>query len=127
LAIADFPAPNRPYNTAILPTDDGRLFVYLYPGQTKENVFPLGGDVRYTVSADGRTILEKRKLHNALVDNEIRSSQRAGYHTHDVTDLPEDTDVLYVLDRKPSMPEFVGTSKQLFAIDKEGNIEAGKK
>jgi hypothetical protein len=126
-ATADFPRPNRRYNMAVLPASDGNLYVYLYPGQTREDVWPLGGDIRYTISSDGKTIVEKRRLHNALRDNVIRSNQKAGYHLHDVTDVPEDTDVFFVLNRKPPMPEIIGTSKQLYAIDKEGNIEIGNK
>jgi hypothetical protein len=126
LAIGDFPAPNRPYNIAILPGPGGQFYVYLYPGQTKENAWPIGGDVRYTISADGKTIVEKRRLHNSLQDMEVRARQLGGYHTHAITDVPEDTDVFYVLNRKPSMPEFVGTAKQMFVIDKDGNIETGK-
>ncbi len=126
LAIADFPKPNRPYNTAILPAPGNQFFVYLYPGQTTENTWPIGGDMRYTISADGKNILEKRKLHNAVQDMKIGDRQVGGYHTHAISDVPEDTDVFYVLNRKPSMPEFVGTSKQMYVIDKEGNIETGK-
>ena len=127
LAVADFPSPRRRYNMAVLPAPDGNLYVYLYPGQTRENVWPLGGDIRYTISPDGKTIMEKRRLHNALRDNVIRTNQKAGYHLHDVSDVPEDTDVFFVLNRKPAMPEIVGTSKQLYSIDKEGNIEIGTK
>lgn len=126
LAIADFPAPGRPYNTAILSAPGGNLFVYLYPGQTKDNVWPIGGDVRYTISSDGKTIMEKRRLHNTILDMEVKTNQKAGFHTHAITNVPEDTDVFYVLNRKPAMPELIGTAKQLFVIDQEGNIETGK-
>ena len=126
LAFADFPKPNRPYNTAILPAPDGNFFVYLYPGQTSENVWPIGGDFRYTISADGKTIVQKRKLHHTIMDMETRANQKGGYHTHAITDVPEDTDVLYVLNRKPSMPEFVGTARQIFEIDTDGNIATAK-
>jgi len=44
-----------------------------------------------------------------------------------VTDVPEDTDVFFVLNRKPAMTEIVGTSKQLYSVDKEGKIELGSK
>jgi hypothetical protein len=127
LAIAEFPKPNRPYNTAILPRPDGNFFVYLYPGQTRKNVWPIGGDLRYVISADGKTVVERRRLHNAILDMETRTSQKGGYHTHAITDVPEDTDVLYVLNRRPSMPEFVGTAKQIFEIDKDGNIGISQK
>ena len=129
LASKDFGTPGRPYNSAILPASDGSLYVYLYPGQTKENVWPLGGDVRYTISADGTRIVEKRRLHEAILEMEIKPDQHqvSGYHTHTVSELPEDTDVLYVLNRKPSMPEFIATGKQLFVVAKDGTIESGSK
>jgi hypothetical protein len=126
LAIADFPKPDRPYNTAILPAPDGLLYVYIYPGQTKENVWPIGGDIRYTISTDGQRIVEKRTLHQTILDMEVRPTQAGGYHSHELSGAPEDTDVFYVLNRKPSMPEFISTSGRLFVIDKEGNIESGK-
>ncbi len=126
-ALADFPPPNRRYNIAVLPSSDHNLFVYLYPGQTEAVSYPIGGDIRYTVSWDGKGIVEKRKLHNTLLEYPLKPGQKSGYHTHDVTDVPEDTDVLYVLSRKPSMPEIVGTPNQLFTIDRQGNIETGRK
>jgi hypothetical protein len=43
----------------------------------------------------------------------------AGYHTHVLSDVPEDTDVLLVLTR---VPEFVATSKYLYTISIDGNI-----
>ena len=126
LALADFPAPTRPFNTAILPAPEGNYYVYVYPGQTREDVWPIGGDVRYTISGDGKTLIEKRKLHNTILDMQVKPKQVGGYHNHAISDIPEDTDVFYVLNRKPSMPEFVGTAKQLYVIEKDGNIEIGK-
>ena len=76
LALADFPKPNRPYNTAILPAPNGNLYVYLYPGQTKTTIWPLGGDVRYTVSPDGKQTLEKRQLHKAHPRSRIQAKFR---------------------------------------------------
>jgi hypothetical protein len=54
------------------------------------------------------------------------SRQQSGFHTHAASDMPEDTDVLYVLNRKPSTPELIATGKQLFAVAKDGSIETGK-
>ena len=95
LATADFGVPKRPYNSAILPAAGGNLYVYFYPGQTKDNVWPLGGDVRYTVSPDGMKIIEKRQLHKSILDTQFKpgAGQVSGYHTHVLTDVPEDTDV----------------------------------
>jgi hypothetical protein len=61
LASADFQHPQRPYNSAILPAPNGNFYVYYYPAQTKDTVWPIGGDVRYTVSPDGKQLIEKRQ------------------------------------------------------------------
>jgi len=124
-AIHDFQKPNRPYNTAILFAPGGNFYVYLYPGQIKANAWPIGGDIRYTISGDGQRILEKRQLHKAILDAEPKagSNQVAGYHFHILTDLPEDTDILYVLNRKPSMPEYVVASdKTTYLVNIDGSI-----
>jgi hypothetical protein len=46
----------------------------------------------------------------------------AGYHFHILSDLPEDTDVLYVLNRKPSMPEYVVAGKLSYLVNTDGSI-----
>jgi len=129
LAIGDFGAVNRPFNTAILPAEDGSLYVYIYPGQTKNDVWPLGGDVRYTISADGKQILEKRRLHKTILDFQFDPKLKivGGNHSHVLSDVPEDTDVLYVLNRRPLIPEYIGTAKHVFAIDTDGSIKVVKK
>ncbi len=125
LATKDFGDPKRPYNSAILPAPDGHIYVYFYPGQTKENVWPLGGDVRYTISADGTKIITRRQLHKSVLDTEFKpgGGQVSGYHSHVLSDVPEDTDVLYVLNRKPSIPEYVGASKKIFVVNPDGSVE----
>ena len=129
LAIGDFGAVNRPYNTAILPAGDGNLYVYLYPAQTKNNVWPLGGDVRYTISADGKQIIEKRQLHKTILDMEFDPEKHpeAGVHSHILSNVPEDTDVFYVLNRRPLIPEYIGTEKHIFIVNTEGSIQIQKK
>ena len=124
LATHDFGAQKRQYNTAILPASGGNLFIYIYPGQTKENVWPLGGDVRYTISADGKQIVEKRQLHKGIMDMEYKPGSGAvsGVHTHILSEVPEDTDVLYVLTRKPSIPEYIGAQTQKFVVNTDGTI-----
>lgn len=129
LAIGDFGTANRPYNTAILPAEDGNLYVYLYPAQTKTTIWPLGGDVRYTISSDGKQILEKRPLHKTILDFQFDPKIKAvsGFHSHVLSDVPEDTDVLYVLTRRPAIPEYIGAAKHVFAIGIDGSIEIVKK
>jgi hypothetical protein len=132
LAIHDFVQPKRPYNTAILPAPGGNFYVYLYPGQIKNNTWPIGGDMRYTISADGQHIIDKRPLHKSILDAQAQpgSNEVAGYHFHVLTNLPEDTDVLYVLSRKPSMPEYIGIEdmmkssevKKFFLVNTDGSI-----
>ena len=127
LTIADFQHERRPYNTAILPAPGGDLYVYLYPGQTKDTVWPLGGDVRYTISADGKQIIEKRQMHKSILDLEYNSQAVAGVHSHVLSDVPEDSDVLYVLNRRPSLPEYIGAGKRMFIVNTDGTISVSKK
>jgi hypothetical protein len=125
LALSDFPHQDRPYNTAILHAPGGNLYVYFYPGQTKDTVWPLGGDMRYRMSPDGRTIVEKRQLHKSILDMEFDPAKKpvSGFHTHVLSDVPEDTDVLYVLNRRPLIPEYVGTlGGWIFVINTDGTI-----
>ncbi len=129
LAIDDFRPQGRSYNTAILPAEDGTYYVYLYPGQTEDDIWPIGGDVRYRISPDGGNIIEKRLLHKTILDMKFDPQQKAvaGVHSHVLSDVPEDTDVLYVLTRKPSIPEYIGTGKRVFVINTDGSIQIQKK
>jgi hypothetical protein len=127
LAISTFQHPNRPYNTAILPAADGTIYVYLYPAQTKDTVWPLGGDVRYTIAPHGKQILETRQLHKSILEFESNAKAVGGMHSHVLSDVPEDTDVLYVLNRKPSMPEYIGTAKGVYAVNADGSISIVKR
>lgn len=124
-ALADFRGVNRPYNVAILPAKSDQLYVYVVPAQTKQGVYPLGGDVRYLVSQDGSKIIEKRQLHKSIIEfatpPELQKVE-AGYHTAVLDDIPEDTDVFHVLVRKPSVPEWVATQQYVYRIEIDGTI-----
>jgi hypothetical protein len=104
--------------------------VYILPAQTVADVYPLGGDVRYLVSADGSNIIETRQLHKAI--QEVKNSVPAGtkptahFHTHILTDTPEDTDVFHVLRQKPPLPEFVGTKSGVYEVQIDGTIKRAK-
>ena len=134
-ALADFGRVGRPYNAAVLPathsevTDgEGLLYVYLYPTQTKAGIFPFGGDVRYLISADGTRILVKRQLHKIILEPAPAKGKKlpAGYHTHVLTDQPEDTDVLHVLQQDPPVPEIIATAHFLYQVAADGSIGFGK-
>jgi hypothetical protein len=45
-----------------------------------------------------------------------------GYHTHVLSDVPEDTDVMLVLTRQPRVPEIVGAGGYIFTIAVDGTI-----
>jgi len=120
---------NRPYNTVVIPaSDDGDWFVYLMPAPTQPGVFPLGGDVRYRVSRDGRTILQHRRLHNTILEVRQRpqpgATIEAGYHTAVLDDRPEDTDVFHVLSREPKVPEYIASKSYVFRVEVDGRITA---
>jgi hypothetical protein len=129
LAQKDFRGENRPFNTAVLPAPQDQLFVYIYPAQTKARVYPIGGDVRYLISADGNKIVEKRQMHKYILEtggNDKGKKLVTGCHTHVLSDLPEDTDVFHVLTQDPRIPEMVGTPHFLFKILVDGTITLEK-
>ena len=131
LALKDLGPVNRPYNTYAIPSEAGQLYVYLLPAQTKDGVFPLGGDARYTFTADGSTMIEKRKMHKTIleIENSPQSGQTlaAGTHSHVLSDKPEDSDVFHVLTRRPLVPEYVGMpDRHIYAIETDGTIKRVK-
>ena len=124
-ALADFRGQPRPHNVAVLPAASGQMHVYVLPAQTEAGVYPLGGDVRYLVSADGSKIVERRQLHKSII--EFRTPPEGekvegGFHTAVLDDVPEDTDVFHVLVRRPPVPEWVGTKKYVYRIEPDGTI-----
>jgi hypothetical protein len=123
-----FQGEQRPYNVAVLPAEKEQIWVYLVPAPTKPNVWPLGGDVRYLISADGTKIVSKRQLHKSIIELEPpkdKDNQQVagGIHTHVLDDTPEDTDVFHVLTRKPAVPEMVITKQFVFEVDPDGSIK----
>jgi hypothetical protein len=124
-ALKDFQGANRPYNAAVIPADAGQLYTYFVPAQTENGVYPLGADARYLVSTDG-TIIEKRQLHKGIIPNRgpvpAGATVVGGSHSHFLSNVPEDTDVFYVLTRKPSMPEYIGTQIAIYEVRADGTI-----
>jgi hypothetical protein len=128
VAMKDFGEASRPYNVAVLPGPAEQLYVYLYPAQTKPRVYPLGGDTRYLVRADGMKILERRQMHKTILEAAPPPGKKvaAGYHSHALSDVPEDTDVFHVLTQDPRGPEMVVTAHFLYEVKTDGTIQIKK-
>jgi hypothetical protein len=126
-ALADFGRTNRPYNVAAFAIPDA-IVVYVYPAQTKRDVYPLGGDERYVISADGSKIENRRQMHKSILERSANDAPPgvklvAGYHTAIIDNIPEDSDVFFVLARKPPMPETIITMNKFFyEIATDGRI-----
>ena len=126
-ALRDLGPVPRQYNAYAIPSEKALLYVYLLPAQTDNDVYPLGADVRYTFTADGSTMLEKRQMHKSILEFKIEKKTVSGLHTHVLTLSPEDSDVFYVLTRKPPIPEYVETlDKKIYVIHTDGTINLGK-
>ena len=121
-----FRGENRPYNIAVLPAPGGKFWVYVMPGSTKYRVYPHGGDVRYVISSDGRSIEATRQLHRSILKLDTSSLEQKpemGFHVAVMDDIPEDTDVFLVLWREPSIPEMIATKKYAYKIETSGEIK----
>jgi hypothetical protein len=123
-------AEKRPYNPTVLPAHSGQFYVYIVPALTKKGIYPLGGDARYLVSTDGSTIVEKRQLHKSILETnqQVPAGTKfgGGFHIHVITETPEDTDVFYVLTRRPLTSESVGAGKHVYFIETDGTIKVSK-
>jgi hypothetical protein len=126
-ALADFQGERRPYNVAVLPAAKAHgFYVYVVPAQTRHGVYPHGGDVRYLISQDGAKVVEKRQLHKSILEMAVPGNDTkmaGGFHTAVVDDIPEDTDVFYVLARKPAVPEWIGTRNYVYRVEIDGTIK----
>lgn len=121
---------NRAYNVSVLPADGDKFWVYILPAQMKEGIYPLGGDARYLVSGDGWTIMEKTQLHDQVIEETDDAKDphppSSRHHADTLSEIPVETDVFYVLSRKPLLPEYVTAGKQKFLIKTDGTIEISK-
>ena len=124
-AMRNFGETTRPYNVAVVPAQRQSMYVYLYPAQVSAGVYPLGADARYRVTADGTKIIERRQMHKSIIESAPTREDitvEGGYHTHVLSDLPEDTDVLLVLTRQPRIPEIVVAGPYMYTISVNGKI-----
>jgi hypothetical protein len=121
-ALNQFQGESRPYNAAVLPAKNDQLYVYIYPAQTRDDVIPLGGDIRYLIAPDG-TIVERHPMHKTILEVPYNGSDVLGFHTHILSDVPEDTDVFHVLRRDPPKPEcIINGHRKVFLVSINGDI-----
>ena len=118
----EFHGEQRPYNVAVLPAEKGSFYVYMLPAQTVEGVYPVGGDIRYLISADGQKIVGKRRMHQDIINSTIRNDAIYSLHTHILSDTPEDSDVFDVLTRQPLIPEYIFTCNFTFKANPEASL-----
>lgn len=114
-------------NYAVLPESADKYFVYVYPGTNKPGTYLLGGDVRYLVSGTDGKILVTKQLHRGVTEYPSQdlpkgSEPVSGMHSAIMDDVPEDTDVLHVLLRRPQLPEYVLTEHWLYQVNEDGSI-----
>lgn len=119
-------AANPPYNFAVLPKGPDSLYLYFYPAQTSYNTYRFGGDTRYTYSIEKNTILDTLKLHNSILNmpyvKDKTQDIKATISTAIATDMPAETDILYVLSRKFPAEHNVIAQDWVFVISPEGKI-----
>lgn len=132
-AMRDFQGEQRPYSLAVIPTEADQLYVYIYPAQRFPKIFPLGGDVRFTISSDGTSVLDKRQMHRAIIEMDgergipAGAKLAGGVHSHVLSDVPEDTDVFHVLRQSEVTSETIGTKHFIYQIKPDGLIQILKK
>lgn len=116
---------SRPFNPMVLPEANGTWAVYFVPAETSSDSVYIGGDLRYTVSADGLSIIETTRFHETLL---VMPKPRADaalpglMHSHALIAMPCETDVFYVLRQKPRVRHYVRVGNRSYAIEPDGEI-----
>jgi hypothetical protein len=67
-------------------------------------------------------------MHQTVLDVAPAQGKKmaAGYHTHVLSDIPEDTDVLHVLQQDPPAPEVITTRHLVYEVASDGTIRIKK-
>jgi len=121
------PLARRPHIATAVPADDGPWWwVYVYPAPLEQGLWPRGGDMRFRVSADGRVITDARRLHDDITEYSVRTARSANSPLDRQPivrgNVPEDTDVFHVLQRRPALPELMTAGRHRYRIDVDGSI-----
>ena len=80
------------------------------------------------MGADGTTRLDKRQMHQTIIEVALRPGKKVASrsHRHALGDLPEDTDVFHVLTEDPPIPEFITTPHFQYQVKTDGTIQLEK-
>lgn len=121
--------PYKGHHYAVLPGQSaGSFYVYFYPRPEDKGTYFLGHDLRVKVEAD--EVKERRVMHRTILSFPNKADKQRerlepvmGVHSAVVDELPEDTDVMHVLLRKPATKEMVITKTYLYEIEKSGRIK----
>ena len=112
-------APNMNSVVADDPDSDGWL-VWLLTSTTDNNIVPMGGHYRFTISADGMTVLQRDQLSNSCVtvakDARPSDSQPVSlFITQIVSQSPVETHVFLSLQNQ--LPIYVGVGAKVYEVN----------
>ncbi len=117
-----------PYNNYVFREPNGTITVYYLPGSTDEKNIRYGSDFKLSISADGRRVLQKNKLHNSMLTIPLGEAKKNGIkpafniHSHVVTLLPTETDVAWAIIFPKFVPHYVISKEYLFALTADGKL-----
>lgn len=116
---------SRPTNYFVLDEPGtGNLLVYAIPAQTSKVASLLGPDARFTFLADGRTLLDRRNMHDVETIVVVPADAEFTSHTTTLAGGPEDTDVFHVMTRpgKKTPDVVTGPEGLAYTIAVDGTI-----
>jgi hypothetical protein len=125
LAREQFTPLTSSYNYVVLPVNRDSVLVYFIPAQVSPNIYPLGGDAKFLVSATQAKVISTTILHRGILSIPASSDSAKiamSYHNAVVTTCPVETDVFFVLHRQPPAPHRVFTMDFDFLISTKGDI-----
>lgn len=123
------PSPwHLPWNYDVFREKDGTITGYLMPGNSDNNVIPIGGDFRITLDATGTKILKTVTLHKSYLPMSTApppgaAKTAAMWHSHTLDeDLPPETD-LGILQLYPGgLPHYLMTRYGLFCFTEKHQL-----
>ena len=103
------------YNTVVVPIEDGRWAVYLLAATLDPKAVLLGGHHRFTISANGNEILDRRAFSKSCLTLEKQANAGALMATHLLDPHPVETHVFASLQHNVTI--YVSTKNGLFVVE----------